>query len=86
MQRLHPPSGRVGNERRRVSGEGGGNTEGAAIRPPRRLVPRLRPSHGEGEVCIAQIRFEGATEASHQTTVSVPYNPITAERFPAFHG
>jgi hypothetical protein len=41
---LHPPTGRVGNERKRVSGEGDWNTDGASIHPPRRPVPRLRPS------------------------------------------
>ena len=66
---LHPPSGRVGNERQRVSGEGCWNTERASIHPPRRLVPRLRPSQGEGEVHGLGIRLEGATKASDQSTV-----------------
>ena len=35
-QRLHPPSGRVGNEPWRVSGEGHWNAERASIHPPRR--------------------------------------------------
>ena len=65
MQRLHPPLGRVGNERKRVSGEGGWNTDRAASHPPRRLVPRLRPSRREGELHHA---MEGAVAASDQTT------------------
>ena len=57
MQRLYPPLGRVGNERKRVSGEGGWNTDRAASHPPRRLVPRLRPSRREGKLHYA---MEGA--------------------------
>ena len=61
--------GRVGNERKRVSGEGGWNTDRASSRPPRRLVPRLRPSQGaqgEGEVHNA---IDGAIAAPDQTKV-----------------
>ena len=68
MQRLHPPAGRVGNERQRVSGEGGWNIDRASIRPPRRLVPRLRPSRREGEVHRARIGMDETNEASDQTT------------------
>ena len=59
MQRLHPPLGRVGNERKRVSGEGGWNTDRASIHPPRRLVPRLRPSQREGEVHTCKYVWKG---------------------------
>ncbi len=67
---LHPPAaGRVGNERQRISGEGRWNTDRDAIRPPRRLVPRLRPSQRESEVHRVRMPIEGTTNASHQATL-----------------
>jgi hypothetical protein len=46
---FHPPSGFVGNEPQRVSGEGDASSVEPAAAPPRRLVPRRRPSRREGE-------------------------------------
>ncbi len=67
---LPPPGGSETSGRERVSGEGRWNTDRASTRPPRRLVPRLRPSQREGEVHCVRIRIEGATNAFHQTTLS----------------
>ncbi len=75
----------------RVSGEGGWNADRASIHPPRRLVPRLRPSQGEGEVYNAMDATIAAPDQSpvKQTTlVVVPMSDSTAmqgaaERFDA---
>ena len=76
MRPLHPPLGRVGNEPRRVSGEGCWKTDRSAIHPPRRLVPRLRPSQREGEAHSAQTHLEGATAAPGQWTLFRPADRV----------
>ena len=40
----------------------------ASIHPPRRLVPRLRPSRREGEIHGVQTRLKRETEWSNQRT------------------
>ncbi len=63
------PTGQFGNKRQRIAGEGRWNTDRDATSPPRRLVPRLRPSQRESEVHRVRMPIEGTTNASHQTTL-----------------
>ncbi len=68
-QGLHPPAaGRVGNERKRISGEGCSNTDRAATSPPRRLVPRLRPSRGR----VKSIACEYVSKGRRMRSIKPP--------------
>jgi hypothetical protein len=67
------PSLREGRKRALASfrgGSSGWNGERAFIHPPRRLVPRLRPSLREGEVHDVQTRLKRETEWSNQGPLS----------------
>ena len=72
---MQPPRRRLGNEPWRVSREHRSRCQ----HPPRMLVPRIRPSQGEGKFCTSSCQ-----RASNRASIQNFFNPFAERRMLPF--